>query len=270
MAFKTTVKKQRIGHFVAASALEFAGKVRELLANKLASLLREGENLPDVELLQVLLSRFLDQRGERLLAVDDRHTSDLSAAGQLQVLRQEKIRQLRLRLSDARHLLDRQLGRERSDALIPTRNFTRLSPASLVRVATQVATLLRTEERSLGLQPGVGLRAEEVVESLEAGARELKEVIDQIEGLQARRKQAALEEKTAEIDAAEKATRHAAALLAGLYTFVDLPFHAKRLRRRSARKTTMTEEEGNTDTAIGNPVGGTGQPGTVAPPAAIA
>lgn len=32
----------------------------------------------------------------------------------------------------------------------------------------------------------------------------------------------------------------------------------------------MNEEEGGTDTAAGNPVGGTGQPGTVTPPAAIA
>ena len=270
MAFKTTVKKQRIGHFVAASAMEFAGKVRDLVAMKLAGLLREGENLPDVELLQVLVGRYLDQRGERLLEVDDRHTGDLSATGQLQVLRKERVAQLRLRLRDARYLLDRELGREHADALAPARSFSRLGAPSLVRVATQFATLLRNEERALGLVPGIGLRALEVVDSLEAATRELKEVIDQIEGLQARRKQAALEEKTAEIDAAEKATRHAAALLAGLYTFVDLPFHAKRLRRRSVRKAAMNEEEGGTDTAVGNPATDAGGPAPATPAAATA
>ena len=59
-------------------------------------------------------------------------------------------------------------------------------------------------------------------------------------------------------------------LLAGLYTFVDLPFHAKRLRRRSVRKAAMNEEEGGTDTAAGNPAMGAGGTAPATPAAATA
>lgn len=243
MAFKTTIKNQRLSHFVASSALGLADKVRDNLAEKLIGLLREGETLPDLKLLQLLVGRYLEARGTHLLGADDRYSNDQAIARDLRLEREALVSQLRLRLRDARHLFDRQLGRERSEAYLPQRGFSKLEAAELIRLAAQTVERLRDPEGAFGSIAGIGVgTAAEVAEGLETEAAQLQTVLDRQEGLQARKKQQGLEEKGAEIEAAGKAIRSAAALLAGLYTFADLPFHARRVRRRVNRKGKLSEE----------------------------
>jgi hypothetical protein len=254
MAFKTTVKNQRLSHFVASSARSFAGKVQENLAGKLLGLLREGEILPDFKLLQELVGRFLEERGTQLLEADDRYSSDRVIARELRLDRVEQTRQLTLRLREARQLFDR-LGKERSEAVLPRRAFSKLSAAELIREANQAATILRDPERAGARVASVGASSQtELLEGLEADARLLQEVLDRQEGLQARKKQLGLEEKSKEIAETELAIRAGASLLTGLYTFADLPFHAQRIRRRvSSRKAEKPEEGEMEGMTIGAP-----------------
>ncbi len=91
---------------------------------------------------------------------------------------------------------------------------------------------------------------------LENEARQLQEAIDRQEGEQARQRQLGLEEKAAGLESAKKAIRGGAQLLAGLYTFADLPFHAERVRRRVSRKTAMPETETMGDNSPNVPPGG--------------
>jgi hypothetical protein len=257
MSFRTTVKNQRLSHFVAASALGLADKVNGILAGKLGSLLREGEILPDLALLQQLIGRFLEERGIHLLGADDRYSNDQVIARDLRLEREALVGQLRLRLRDARHFFDRQLGKERSEAYLPNRNFSRLGAAELIRLANQAAALIRDSQGALARVTGIGVGGPaELMTQLETEAAQLQEVLDRQEGQHARQKQQGLEEKTAEIAAAEKAIRNAANLLTGLYSFADLPFHAQRVRRRVNRKSNMPEEEAKLEAEIGNATGG--------------
>lgn len=251
MAFKTTVRHQRLSHFVASSALSLAEQVRDLVAAKLKNLLREGEVLPDFKLVQELIGRYLEMRGDSLLGADDRYSSDRTTARDLQLQRREWTRQLRDRLGDARHLINRQFGRERSEALLPQRRFSRLGAAELIRLASQTATILRDPDRNAERQSGFADPLE-VAEGLETVAAHLQAVLDQKEGLQARKKQVGLAEKSAELEEVNKAIRSAASLLVGLYTFADLPFHAQRVRQNTNRKGKKPEEEnGKAEAATG-------------------
>lgn len=246
MAFKTTIRNQRVSHFVASSAVGLADKVHQQVAEKLRRLLREGESLPDLKLLQDLLGRYLEERGSQLLEVDDRYSGDQILARDLQLERERLTQQLRLRLRDARQLFDR-LGREKSEVYLPKRSFSKLGAAELIRLANQAASVLRDPERSPERQAVVGAGSQaELLAGLEAEAGQLQEVLDRKEGALARQKQIGLEEKSAEIEATGKAIRGAASLLAGLYTFAELPFHARRIRRRVNRKEAAGEEGGAT------------------------
>lgn len=263
MAFKTTVKNQRLTHFVASSARGFADKVRENLAGKLLGLLREGEILPDLKLLQELVGRFLEERGAQLLEADDRYSSDRVIARELKLDRVEQTRQLTLRLREARQLFDR-LGKERAEAVLPRRGFSKLSAAELIREANQAASILRDPERAGARIASVGASSQtELLEGLEADARLLQEVLDRQEGLQARKKQLGLEEKSIEIAASDRAIRNAANLLASLYNFADLPFHAQRVRRRVSRKGKLPEEEAKLGAEIVGATGGESAGGSV-------
>lgn len=243
MSFKTTVKTQRLSHFVASSALGFADKVQEVLANKWSGLLREGESLPDIRLLQELLGRFLEQRGNQLLEADDRYSGDRVIARELQLERKEQVRLLRLRLREIRQFFDR-LGKDRSSALLPKRAFSALGAAELIREANQAALILGDPERSGARIASSGSASQaEMLAGLEADARRLQEVLDRQEGLQARRKQIGLEVKAAETAATDLAVRGGVSLLAGLYSLADLPFHAQRIRRPSRSKPEKPEGE---------------------------
>ena len=243
MAFKTTIKNQRLSHFVASSAVGFADKVHENLAAKLAGLLREGEILPDLRLLQELVARYLEDRGVQLLEADDRYSNDQVIARDLRLEREALVDQLRQRLTDVRHLFRRQLGRERAEAFLPQRTYSKLDAAELIRLATQAAELLRAPEGTLGRSTVGALSGPaELADHLEAEAAQMQQLLDRQEGLHARKKQEALQEKSAEIEAATKAIRDAAGLLASLYIFADLPFHAQRVKRKVNRKAKSEEE----------------------------
>lgn len=245
MSFKQTVRNQRVSHFVASSALGLAEKVSGKVAEKLSPKLREGEVLPDLKLLQKLVARYLEDSGLQVLEVDDRYSNEQLVGRDLRIERKQMLAQLRLRLRDVRFLFDRQFGPEKTAAYLPKRAFSRLPAADLIRLANQAAMVLRDPERGwqqLAVGGFEGSSAS-LADQLEAETRQLQEVLDRQEGPQARLTQLGLEEKSAELAASSQAIRGGASLLAGLYTFADLPFHAQRVRRRASRRTTQPESE---------------------------
>lgn len=245
MSFKQTVQNQRASHFVASSALGLADKVSVKVAEKLSPKLREGEQLPDLELLQKLIARYLEDSGLQVLEVDDRYSNEQLVGRDLRIERKQLIGQLRHRLRDVRYIFNRQLGSEKTAAYLPKQAFSRLPAAELIRLADQAAMVLRDPERGwqqLAVGGFEGSSAS-LADKLEAETRQLQEVVDRQEGTQARLKQIGLEEKSAELAASTQAIRGGASLLAGLYTFADLPFHAQRVRRRASRRSTLPETE---------------------------
>jgi len=253
MAFKATVRNQRISHFVAASALGLAEKVSDTVGKKLETVLRDGETLPDLKLMQELVGRYLDERGLQLLEVDDRYSNDQVNGRDLQIERGELVKNLRRCLTQTLFFLDSQFGREKAEAYLPKRNFSKSPPAELLRLASQAILVLQDPQRAAPSikAGGVSIPSADLVAGLETAARQLQELLDRLEGLQARQKQIRLEEKSAEIEASSTAIKGAVSLLGGFYIFADLPFHAQRLRRRVARRAPVPEEGAGTGVVLG-------------------
>lgn len=244
MAFKTTLRNKRNATFVAWSARALAERAGAVVLAKLQTLLRENETMPEVVFFQELLGRYLEERSRQLAEVDGRYSEEQRIGRALRLERQRQMTQVQAILRDARNLLDRRIGKDESSLHLKERSFARRDALSLVQLAQEAAVALR--DPKVAWDPaaisGVATGSATLAEALEREAAHLQRISEDQENLQARLKQAGLEEKAAELEKAKTAIRGAATLLAGLYTFADMPFHAQRVRLRG-RKGPMSEEE---------------------------
>ena len=72
MSFQTTVNQQQTAVDMAAAARSLAPEVTTAFGLLMARFLQNGEVLPDLQLLQEILSRWLSDSGRQVLAIDDR------------------------------------------------------------------------------------------------------------------------------------------------------------------------------------------------------
>jgi len=244
MASKTTLRNKKSATFVAWSARALAEKAGAVLRAKLQSLLAEGETMPEVVFFQELLGRYLEDRSLKLAEVDGRYSEEQRIGRALRLERQRQMVKVQTALRDARYLLDRRIGKDESSLHLKQRSFARRDAASLIQLAQEAAVALR--DPKVAWEPaaltGVASGSATLAEALETEAGLLQQLSEDQETLQTRLKQAGLQEKAAELEKAKVAIRGAANLLAGLYTFADMPFHAQRVRLRS-RKGPAGEEE---------------------------
>lgn len=243
MSFKTTVNRQQLAVEMAGTARVLAPEVTEIFERTMAPFVREGESLPDLKLLQEILSRWLVESGQQVLAIDDRYSAELRRQQELRTRRQEMVAGLRERLRDVRYMLDRQFGKERSEGLFPERNLTLPRAAALIRTGRQAVEVLRDPELTwVQLVPNKMLDGrEEVADALEAECGALEHLLDETIKEQKRLRLLRLGDKQAELKAVAEAVRRGGNFLGGLYELVGLDFQAKRLRPRR-RKPGKPEE----------------------------
>jgi hypothetical protein len=234
MSFKTTVNQQQLAVEMAGAARVLAPEVAEAFRQAMEPYVREGETLPDLKLLQEILSRWLVDSGQQVLAIDDRYSAELRRRQELLARRKVLETGLRLRLRDVRHMLDRQFGKERSEGLFPDRNVTLPRAAALIRTGRQAIEVLRDPELSwVQLGPNKLLHDPAgVAEALEAECNELEQLLDETIKEQKRQRLLRLGDKQAELKTVGEAVRRGANFLGGLYELVGLDFQAKRLRPR--------------------------------------
>lgn len=256
MGFKTTVNQQQLAVEMASAARVLAPEVAEAFGRIMARFVREGEQLPELQLLQEILSRRLVESGQQLLAIDDRYSAELRRQQELRSRREELVAGLRQRLRDVRYLLDRHFGEERSKGLFPERNLTLPQPATLIRTGRQAVEVLRDPQLSwVQLAPnGLLASPEALAAALEAECGELEQLLDETIQEQKRQRLLRLGDKVAELKTAGEAVRRGANFLVGLYELVGLDYQAKRLRLRR-RKPGKPEE-----TPPGAPVANTAIP----------
>jgi hypothetical protein len=234
MSFKTTVNQQQLAVEMAGAARVLAPEVAEAFRQAMEPFVREGETLPDLKLLQEILSRWLVDSGHQVLAIDDRYSAELRRQQELQTRRKALVTDLRLRLRDVRYMLDRQFGKERSEGLFPDRNLTAPRAAALIRTGRQAVEVLRDPELSWAqLVPNKAFdNPGGVADVLEAECNELELLLDETIKEQKRQRLLRLGDKQAELKSVGEAVRRGANFLGGLYELVGLDFQAKRLRPR--------------------------------------
>lgn len=77
MASKMVADRLKLRKIVVGAVTANAPKVTATLAERLTPLLQEGEVLPDLQLFQELLMRFVQEQGEELVAKDDANLLEL-------------------------------------------------------------------------------------------------------------------------------------------------------------------------------------------------
>ncbi len=234
--FRTTARRQVEATEVAASARQFKNQVKRELEILFASLLRDGETLPDLDFLQELIGRLLDINGNRVVSIDTAHTSLLVSAAALRARRNELSLKLRQRMSDARYLLERSVDDGVYKAALRDRRLSKLKPVLLVQGARDVVLALRDPTLTLGGGDAALLAAAvNFAQALEADANELEQVISLLSP-QKKANQDSLGAKVADLRDAAETNRRCAELLFGLYRLARLDYHAERVRARLRRR----------------------------------
>ena len=243
MSFQTTVNQQQTAVDMAAAARSLAPEVTTAFGLLMARFLQNGEVLPDLQLLQEILSRWLSDSGRQVLAIDDRYSAQLRLQQGQIAQRDQLAADLRLRLRDVRFLLDRHFGEERSRGLFPERNLTRLKLASLIRVGRQAIEVLKDPGLAWQQLAPTGLLAspEALAGALTVECDQLELLLDDVIKDHKRQRIQRLGEKVAEVKATREAARRGAKFLSGLYELVGFEFQAKRLRLRRRRPGKMDE-----------------------------
>ncbi len=244
MAYRTTVKHKEIAAEVAASARNLASETRDIMNEKLAPFLLEGETMPDAGLLQELLSRFLVAQGQDLLAADDSYSREVRDHHELHWRCLESMAEVRRRLRDVRYAADRLFGAETCKILLGTRDFTTRRAAILVGLARKAAQALREPQYYFEPEPAAGLAfsSSRLADELERASGALARLADQQLKEQRKRRQAQLGVKEERLASTKEAISGAAAVLKGFYLFTGNSFHARRLRPRPARRSTVRPE----------------------------
>lgn len=240
-----SVRLQEVASELAGSAFQLAAEVSAAVQQKLAPMLEEGEKMPDLGFVQQLVGRYLKSQGVKAVAAEVRHKKARVMSRNVSALRTELMAKLRARLRDVRYVLDRQFGAEASRRLIEERNFSQTNVRGLVKLARQALEILRDPNIAWNSIAAGGLTSSssELADAMEAEVQQLQELLDG--ELKARKRDRQVEQrlKGEELSLVNQDNVGGASLLAGLYIFAGLPFHAQRLRVKIRRRGEEPEKE---------------------------
>lgn len=250
--FRSTAQRHLEAAEVAASARQFKEQVHQVLENLLAARLREGESMPDLNLLQELIGRLLDSNSSAVVEIDGRYTSQLVSTAALRAQRNELVHQLRQRMRDVRYLLSRSVAGGVFKAALRDRRISKVKPLSLLQGARDLVATLRDQELAIGAaDPTLASSAVTFAAALEADAAQFEQVMMQLSPAK-RANQDNLGSKVADLREATEINRRCADLLFGLYRVARLDYHAERLRPKGGRRKRVDEppKEGPPPTAV--------------------
>lgn len=240
--FRTTAQRQQEATVVSASARQFKEQVQQAFATLLAPILREGETMPDLSLLQELIGRHLDSSSSAMVEIDGRYTSQLVSAAALRAERNELVHNLRQRMRDVRYLLSRSVAGGVFKAALRDRKISKVKPVSLLQGARDLVATLRDPDLAVGAaDPALASSVATFAAALEADAASFEQVLAQLSP-QDRAKQDNLGSKISDLREASETNKRCADLLFGLYRVARLDYHADRLRPKGRRKR-MEEQE---------------------------
>ena len=244
--FRATAKQQFESSEIAAAARQFKSDVQQGLESLLREELHDNESLPDLTFFQELIGRLLERNGNSLAQVDGRYSNELRSVALLRGERDELTEKLRLRMRDARYLLDSKVTEAAAKASLRERRFSGLKPQLLVGGARNLVAALRDPKLDLEQLSSdrTSPSAAALAVALETEANQLEQVLLLLTP-QKKAKEAELGAKKAEVEAAAEKKIRCADALFGLYRLAGLDFHAERLRPKARSKKRGDEKMGD-------------------------
>lgn len=251
MYSKRVTRRSELAAQVATAAKEWSAPARERLEALLRPYLREGEAMPDVELLQELLGRLVDDKGSRLAAGDGVLQASLRGAQALRWRRDEEAEKLRDLLRSARFYLDRVHGRGSGKRQGIGHGLSWMAPKFLWRVGAEVAEVLL--EGPPTVRPGSteALPDPAVLSAaIRAQADKVRMLVAELHPQNAG-SVSARGHQVRGLEETETIVRRSAGLLAELYKLGGLPWLAESVKPKFRRtpRTSAAKETGAVDAA---------------------
>ena len=251
MATLRVVRDAKLAGITAASANSWAEPVSEKLAALLEPFLEPGENMPDVVLLQKLVGRLLASRRQSLEKVDQRNLDAVATARQYRRRRDEAAQELREVLRTARFYLEQKQGRGAGAQYGIGNGLSYMSPDLLARTGAHIATCLESFQRVESSPLPSILAVDQLIAAVSEKTAALEAALAKLRP-QNHRENFSRAQKDKSVAATEKAVRHGAAFLSGLYQLCEFEGLAERVRpvfRRRRRKGGGKEEKGTAGTS---------------------
>jgi hypothetical protein len=227
--------RSKLATSVASAGKDWSAPIAERLKALLEPYLRDGETMPDVELLQQLLGRLVADKGSRLVAGDDVLDRNILEARLLRGKRDEAAKALRKLLGSARFYFDQVSGRGAGAKLGIGHGLSWMEPSQLARVAEGIALHLdaaQPDERSkLGALPDPVLLAP----AIRGQAARLEGLLDQLRPYVSGTNLARGEQMRG-LEETEHAVRRCASVLAEIYKLCGFHHLAKVVRPVFRRK----------------------------------
>lgn len=231
MPSKAVIDRQRIGESILAAARTHADHVAQRLHEVLSPFIPEGQSLPDLAVLQLVVANLLEDRLEKLVAADEAHFEELADDLDPRVRRDETAQILYDKLIQIRSTLNGAFGAERGDNLLGFNGPTPRDPRILHRQATRALNRLREPDPEFPSGSLHGFRfdrnalADELqpaVDDLSAALRDVTRELRETETTKA--------EKDEAIEAFDAAVGGTARMLTGFDQLVGLDSFAKKIR----------------------------------------
>jgi len=182
MASKMVADRLKLRKIVVGAVTVNAPKVATALAENLTPLLREGEILPDLQLFQELLMRWVQQREQELVAKDDANLLELIDVNPRD-RRDELAAEVYAEVVSLRESAVGLYGIEGARKLLGLSGKTAFDPELLLRQANQALTRLRSDDAPELVARGDGIEADlqEWPDRVEPKIEALEQVLQEIE-----------------------------------------------------------------------------------------
>lgn len=240
MAMNRVARNTEQATNTAAATEVWSERAAESLGALLKPYLLEGEEMPDVVLLQNLVGRLLKDHDRRSEVKRSEHLKDSISAITLRAQRDEAAKELREMLRQARYFLDQAVspGEGRRNGI--GKGLSYMSPKQLFAAGTAVVAVLRSYANQ-GFGSPTLPSPEVLAAEVERRVVRLEEALTELRPKRISR-QISREEERQQAETTEKLTRRAAGFLAGLYKLCDLDHFAKNVRPSFRRRAKLRKK----------------------------
>lgn len=236
MHSKMVANRQKLSASLESSAFTHAADVAQRTNEVLSEFLAEGETFPDLETLQVLIGRRIEQARERMLEIDRLHNDEVVKDRALRRQRDAATGKLRQTILLIRDSYDGAYGPGRCEEIL---GFGTRIPQDAMLLRQLAATAISHMEAPGFTLPemeldGVNWSAEAFVRQLREPYEELVETQDQL-AREDRKSNKTIKLKNEAIEEFDEVSRRGANCLRGIYILAREDLWAERVRPPARR-----------------------------------
>jgi len=238
MPSKMVTDRQKAAARLSGTVEVYSEQATDVFLSLLEPFLDEGANPPDLNYLQLLLSRRLDELSMQLVEVDEVHRSERKEDRRLRLQRDTAAEELKKLMTRLRVVIDQLYGADTCARVLDVEGRLPQDPVALHRVASRLVEGLRQGFLDEGgsLLAGVQLDVSAWISLMKEPMARLGEALDHLDR-ENPETGSRLMVKTSLMKEYDRAYRATASLVESLFRYVGRPELAERIRPKQRSPT---------------------------------